>query len=52
MGPGPPQPRDAIVNLIRRLMMLAFFFVAAMFLLSLFTGGPLLQILLSILLNS
>jgi hypothetical protein len=41
-----------MAGLIRRLMMLAFFFVAAMFLLSLFTGGPLLQILLSILLAS
>ena len=49
-APGPP--RNAMAGLIRRLMMLAFFFVAAMFLLSLFTGGPLLQILLSILLAS
>ena len=50
--PGPPPPRSAMVGLIRRLMMLAFLFFAAMFLLSLFAGGPLLQILLNILLNS
>jgi hypothetical protein len=50
--PRPPQPRNALAGLIRRLMMLAFFFIAAMFLLSLFSSGPLLQILLSILLAS
>ena len=50
--PGPPQPRNAVAGLIRRLTMLAFFFIAAMFLLSLFSGGPLLQILLNILLAS
>jgi hypothetical protein len=47
--PRPPQPRNALAGLIRRLMMLAFLFIAAMFLLSLFSGGPLLQILFSIL---
>jgi len=45
-------PRNAVSGLVRRLMMLAFFFLAAMFLLSLFAGGPLLQILLNILINS
>ena len=41
-----------MVGFIRRLMILVFFFIAAMFLLSLFSGGPLLQILLNILLAS
>jgi len=50
--PGPPPQRNAMVGFIRRLMILAFFFIAAMFLLSLFSGGPLLQILLNILLAS
>jgi hypothetical protein len=50
--PGPPPPRNAMVGFIRRLMMLVFFFIVAMFLLSLFAGGPLLQILFSILMNS
>lgn len=49
--PGLPTPRNAAVGLIRRLMMLALLFFVAMFLLSLFAGGPLLQILLSLLLN-
>lgn len=48
----PGLPRNAMAGLIRRLMMLAFFFIAAMFLVSLFSGGPLLQILLNILLAS
>jgi hypothetical protein len=50
--PGPPPQRNAMVGFIRRLMILVFFFIAAMFLLSLFAGGPLLQILLNILLAS
>ncbi len=50
--PGPPPSRNVMVGLIRRLMMLALLFIAAMFLLSLFAGGPLLQILLNILLHS
>jgi hypothetical protein len=45
-------PRNAAAGLIRRLMMLALFLFAAMFLLTLLSGGPMLQILLSILLNS
>lgn len=50
--PSPLPPQNAVVSLIRRLMMLALFFFAAMILVSLFAGGPLLQILLNILLNS
>jgi hypothetical protein len=50
--PDPAPPRNALAGLIRRLMMLAFFFFAAMFLLSLFAGGPLLQIILNLLVNS
>ena len=50
--PSPPPPQNAVVGLIRRVMMLALFVFAAMFLLSLFAGGPLLQILLNILVNS
>jgi hypothetical protein len=51
-APGRPPPRNAVVGLVRRLMMLALLIFAAMFLLSLFAGGPLLQILLNVLLNS
>ena len=50
--PGPPPQRNAMVGFIRRLMLLVFFFIAAMFLLSLFSGGPMLQILFNLLLNS
>jgi len=41
-----------MIGFIRRLMMLILFFFVAIFLLSLFAGGPLLQILLNILLHS
>ena len=47
-----PPPRNAMAGFIRRLMLLAFFLMAAMFLLSLFSGGPMLQILFNLLLNS
>jgi hypothetical protein len=50
--PDPRPPRNGMVGFIRRLMLLAFFFMAAMFLLSLFSGGPMLQILFNLLLNS
>jgi hypothetical protein len=50
--PDAPPPRNAMAGFIRRLMLLAFFFMAAMFLLSLFSGGPMLQILFNLLLNS
>lgn len=48
----PAQPWNAVAGLIRRLMMLAIIFIAAMILLSLFSNGSLLQILLNILLTS
>ncbi len=48
----PLPPRNVAAGLVRRLVMLTFFFFAAMFLLSLLAGGPLLQILFNILLNS
>jgi hypothetical protein len=44
--------RNVMAGFIRRLMLLAFFFMAATFLLSLFSGGPMLQILFNFLLNS
>jgi hypothetical protein len=50
--PSPLPPQNAVASLIRRLMMLALFFFAVMTLVSLFAGGPLLQILLNVLLNS
>ena len=50
-APAPLPLQTAVVSLIRRLMIVAFFLFVAMFLLSLFAGGPLLQLLFNLLLN-
>jgi hypothetical protein len=49
---GSPRPRNAVAGFVRRLMMLAIIFIVSMILLSLFSNGSLLQILLNIMLAS
>jgi hypothetical protein len=50
--PAPPMPANPLDGFARRLVRLAFLLIIGVFIMSLLSGAPILQILLSILFSS